>query len=47
MTTLATLIWIGGVFARPDKKIGFWNRVWWPEKFGARLAEWALRDDTP
>lgn len=37
MSLLFYVIYFGGVFGSPDKKIGFWNRTLWPAKLGAAL----------
>jgi hypothetical protein len=43
MSLFLYLIWIGGVFAYPDQKIGFFRRIFWPHEIGEKLAEWVLR----
>lgn len=39
MDAFFLMIWFGGMFARYDEKIGFFNRILWPFDFGERLAE--------
>jgi hypothetical protein len=41
MTLLALWVYIGGVAALENQKIGFFKRVFWPLALGERLAAWA------
>jgi hypothetical protein len=40
------MIYIGGIFAQWDRKIGFWRRLGWPDRLGQKLAEFAWKDRT-
>ena len=37
MDTFMFIVWFGGMFARPDIKVGFIRRLTWPADFGAYL----------
>ena len=32
-------IWVGGAFADYGRRVGFWNRAFWPIHLGARLGD--------
>lgn len=44
MTMFAFSIWLGGVFANPNIKIGILHRLAWPMALGEQIASWAWED---
>lgn len=40
-------VWIGGVFAMPEKKIGFFERVLWPIMIGEYMHTAAVLTPPP
>ena len=42
MTLFFGLLYVGGATALPKRKIGFWNRLYWPALLGMALHEWAM-----
>ena len=42
MNLFFVMIFLGGMGARPDQKIGFWKRVLWPSVLGVVLYDMAL-----
>jgi hypothetical protein len=43
MVSWAFLVYIGGVFAMPDRKLGFFRRLSWPMEIGEYLAEKVMK----
>jgi hypothetical protein len=37
------MVWLGGVFAMPDRKIGFALRIFWPTTLGEWLHAKAIK----
>lgn len=37
MDTFLLIVWLGGMFAPSDAKVGFTRRLTWPADFGAYL----------
>jgi hypothetical protein len=46
MSIFFAVLYVGGVVAYPDRKIGFFDRMMWPSLLGQRLAEWAWETRT-
>ena len=42
MNLFFLVIAVGGMLSRPERKIGFWNRVFWPLDLGAVLHDMVL-----
>lgn len=44
MSPFVLWVYMGGLFAFPNRKLGLYRRVTWPFELGERLAEFALKD---
>jgi len=44
LVLLLAWVWIGGMGAMPSRKIGLWNRFFWPRTLGEYLHRIAIRD---